>query len=150
MPKKFDAFKRASEDALEALLPSAGDTSLPIGENAGSADSDAPIASPWICRYCKCGNPGLGEKFCGHCGKSKLPEGRVTIHNVSPAKNAEDMRSRRLNIMMTPRMYDGISTLAIVRQTSLNNLIFDIINKELSDNAELIKNYAFFRKENDL
>lgn len=141
----FVSARNATEQAVMALAANMEDDTS-ADENAVSAESDAPALRSWVCRYCKQENPPSTGKFCIFCGKSKLPEARTTIHSTRP--DLKNPRCRRVNLLVTEDAYEDIATLAIIRNVSVNQLVFKTLEEILADNREVIDRFKSFRKEN--
>lgn len=58
-----------------------------------------------------------------------------------PRAEAET-RSRRTNVLFTPRMFGDLKDLAAVKGTSLNNLINELAEDAINANADALEKFA--------
>lgn len=55
---------------------------------------------------------------------------------------AQEARSKRLNLLLTPSLHEGLTRIARVEGTSLNELINVVLEKHAQQNKEALEKYA--------
>lgn len=54
----------------------------------------------------------------------------------------KSIRSERISLALTPTAYDGITALATIRDTTVNNLIGEFCELLVAQNADVIKRFV--------
>lgn len=55
--------------------------------------------------------------------------------------STEETKSKRLNLLMLPSVYDSISKLATMQRTSVNELVNSLLQAHIKENEELLQKY---------
>lgn len=82
-------------------------------------------------------------------GNSLTPstEERVLAEGGNSRTNKKETKSRRMNMLFRPTSYAEFQKLAIIKQTSANDLMNTIVENVIEENAEVLEAYD---KLNDL
>lgn len=74
-------------------------------------------------------------------------EERVLAEGGNSRTNKKESKTRRMNMLFRPTAYSEFQKLAIIKQTSANDLMNTIVENVVEDNAEVLEAYD---KLNDL
>lgn len=74
-------------------------------------------------------------------------EERVLAEGGNSRTNKKEAKTRRMNMLFRPTAYSELQKLAIIKQTSANNLMNTIVENVVDENAEVLEAYD---KLNDL
>ena len=64
-------------------------------------------------------------------------------------KDPNNVRSERINIVLTPDTLDNLKTLVALNDDSMNNYIHELIDDEVEKNKDRIQKYRKFMEEMD-
>ena len=65
----------------------------------------------------------------------------------APLKDPKNVRSERINIILTPNTLEALRTLTALENDSMNNFIHELIDKELEKNKDRIEQYREFMQD---
>lgn len=65
----------------------------------------------------------------------------------APRKDPNNVRSERINIVLTPNTLEGLKTLLAMENDSMNNFVHELIDKEIEKNEERIEEYREFMEK---
>lgn len=74
-----------------------------------------------------------------HKEEKHLPEFTGLKRGRKPSK--EETKTKRLNLLMLPSVYEDITKIAAMKRSSINDLINTVLKQYISDNQELIEKY---------
>lgn len=62
----------------------------------------------------------------------------------APKKDPNNVRSERVNIVLTPNTLESLRTLTALENESMNNFIHELIDNEVEKNKDRIEEYREF------
>lgn len=65
-------------------------------------------------------------------------------HRGAPKKDPNNVRSERVNIVLTPNTLESLRTLTALKNESMNNFIHELIDNEVEKNKDRIEEYREF------
>lgn len=65
----------------------------------------------------------------------------------APKKDPDNVRSERLNIVVTPNTLEDLRTLVSMNNDTMNNFIHELIDKEAAKEKDKIERYREFMED---
>lgn len=65
----------------------------------------------------------------------------------APKKDPQNVRSERVNVVLTPNTYESLKALATLENDTMNNLIHGLVDSEVEKNRERIDEYVAFMEK---
>ena len=53
----------------------------------------------------------------------------------------DEIRSRRISLAVTPKLYDSVNAMALIRRQSVNDFVIELLNRMASKNADVIEKF---------
>lgn len=86
-----------------------------------------------------------GGKY-GSKGMNKMNDNKQARRGA-PKKDPRNVRSERINLVLTPNTLDDLKTLIAMNDESMNNFIHELIDKEIDRESSKIEKYREFMED---
>ena len=90
---------------------------------------------------------GFDNPALAFISQAETPEQETVKEKSLPAPKVEpqeakvENRTKRVQLVLTPSMFEDVQIVAKVRKTSVNNLICELLGKEIKNHREKIEIY---------